>query len=92
MTNELIFFYGTPPDHRVCREVTPPDGLSLTTDQRILHPMVQTGMVPHGLNRPASNVAVARQLEVLYRESLPIRVTVSGYGTFRIGEKGWCVE
>lgn len=89
---ELIFFYGTPPAHDQCREVGPPDGLSVVTDQRLLHPVVQTGMVPHGLNRPASAVAVARQLGIHFDDTLPVRVNVPGYGTFRIGSEGWCVE
>ena len=89
---DLIFFYGIPPAHADCTEESPPEGLSLTTDQRLLHPVVGTGMVPHGLNRPASAVAVARQLEIHFRDSLPVRVTVPVYGTFRIGEEGWCVE
>ncbi|MCK9598306.1 MAG: hypothetical protein M0R06_04655 [Sphaerochaeta sp.] len=89
---ELIFFYGVPPEHADCTEVDPPDGLSTTTDQRLLHPVVQTGMVPHGLNRPASAVAVARQLGVHFGDTLPIRVGVPGYGVFRIGTEGWCVE
>lgn len=89
---ELIFFYGVPPDHKACHEVVTPEGLSLTTDQRLLHTVVQTGMVPHGLNRPASNVAVARQLQLHFKDVLPVRVEVPGRGTFRIGSEGWCVE
>lgn len=89
---DLIFFYGVPPDHADCTEAEMPDGISLKTDQRIINPMTLPGMVPHGLNRPASAVAVARQLAVHFADSLPVRVTVPVYGTFRIGTEGWCVE
>lgn len=84
--------YGYPPEPGICEQAPAPEGLSVRTDQRLLHSVVQTGMVPHGLNRKASAQAVARQLQLHYEDDLPVAVKVPGYGTFRIGREGWCLE
>lgn len=87
----MIRFYGSPPDWNECADVEPPEGLSVRADQRLITPVALTGMA-RAVGRPASEVAVARQLLLHFRENLPVSVNVSGYGTFRLGEEGWCLE
>ena len=83
--------YGYPPAIEDCEDATVPASVLLKVDQRILTPVAGTGMAPGGLGRAVPATAVARQLCAAYKwgSEGPVRVAVTGYGTFLIGPRGW---
>ncbi len=84
--------YGEPPDDWECEDREIPQGLMLKVTNGVITDHVHT-MVP-ALHKPVSVQAVARQLNQAYDfgRTNPVRVAVPGYGTYRLGPKGWCVE
>lgn len=79
--------YGYPPAIEDCTEAPVPDGLVVKTSQNIIPPEAE-GM--HSwLAKPVSAEAIARQLNLVYADSRPVKVTVKGYGQFLLGDEGW---
>lgn len=89
----MIDHYGYPPEVGECRTADPPESLITAVDQRVLKPVVDTGMAPGGLGRKVPVSGIARQLcsEFEWGSQGPVAVTVPRYGTFLIGPLGWAL-